>query len=186
MSPLDFFCSLYQHLEKDTRWDRHNYIFDSIYIFDNKYICIYTHTQQDLCLLENNKINNKKNPHKITMLPFALLEYWKYMENSCRVYVTYTLTSASVLPCNQVMTLYETSLLQGIAASKANMGLMRDIHCIWVERRHASTLIHTYSTDPSFRSLLPIALELTMKPSVSLSGKPLLSSLTILTHPRQK
>ena len=46
---------------------------------------------------------------------------------------------ASVLPCNQLTTLYVTSLPQGIAASKANTRLMSAIHCIWVQWRHAST-----------------------------------------------
>lgn len=132
----------------------------------------------------NNKKKTLIKSRCCLLLCWSIESIWK-IHVGC-MYVTYTPKSPNVLPCNQVMTLYETSLLQGIAASKANMGLMRDIHCIWVERRHASTLIHTYSTDPSFRSLLPIALELTMKPSVSLSGKPLLSSLTILTHPRPK
>lgn len=76
--------------------------------------------------------------------------------------------------CNQVTTLWVTSLPWGMAASKANMRLMNAFHCIWVHRRHAKAHAYTqwdpYSTDPSFRSLLPAAPELTMKPSVSLSG----------------
>lgn len=86
------------------------------------------------------------------MLIFALREYCKYMENRCWMYVTCTPTSASVLPCNQVVTLHETSLLQGIAGSKANMRLMRDIHCIWVEEKTCERT-HTHIFN---RSILPI------------------------------
>lgn len=122
-----------------------------------------------------------------TALLAALKLYGRYLLSVC---VTYTPMSVSALPCNQVMTLYVTSLPRGIAASKANMRLMSAIHCIWVQRRRASSYTNTqrdtYSTDPTFRSLLPIALKLTMKPSVSLSGQSVLSSLTIPTHPRQK
>lgn len=67
------------------------------------------------------------------------------------VCVTFTPMSASVLPCNQVMTLYVTSLPQGISASKANTGLMSAIHCIWVQSRHVSIHTHTFN-----RSILPI------------------------------
>lgn len=94
-----------------------------------------------------------------------------------------TLMSASVL--KKATTFHMTSWLQGIAAKTAKTGQMNVIHCIWVQR-NMQAWAYTYLTDPSFRSLLPIAPELTMKPSVSLSGKTVLSSLTIPVHSRQK
>lgn len=97
----------------------------------------------------------------IAALKGALKLYWRYLYRAC---VTYTWLSVSALPCNQVVTLYVTSLPQGFAASKANTRLMSTIYCIWGgESEHTH---NTYSTDPSFRSLLPTALELTMRASV--------------------
>lgn len=109
----------------------------------------------------------------------------KTFEKAAMWSVLLTHWSASVLPCNRLTTLYVTSMPQGIAASKANARLMSVIHCIWVQRNMRAEE-HTYLTDPSFRSLLPLAPELTMKACVSLSGKSPLSSLTVPVHPRQK